>query len=187
MGAGGAGEESQEVLLRFRYEEQDFVHAMRLRVGRELRGRVDYLLAGVVIVLGVFLAYKFAPPWMWHLSLFLFFLTVLAVVVVILASTLVMPRVLFRRDPKNQTELTFEFSDAGVSVRAGDRYAKMKWRTFARCDEDANTYVLYSPETGLTVIPRRVFRNERQEKAFRHLIGQFVPREGAESEEEDDA
>jgi hypothetical protein len=165
---------SDEVLLRFRYEEQDFVHAMRLRIGRELRGRIDFMLGAVVILGGLILAYKLAPEWMWHVALFLVLLTMVGVAGVVLAGYLIMPRILFRSDPKNQTELTFEFSEAGISVRAGDKHASMKWGDYERYDHDAHSYVLYFADKGLTVIPRRAFRNERQESSFRRLIEQFV-------------
>lgn len=163
---------SDDVFLKFDYEERDLADAMRLRMTSGFRGRFDLLLGVVVCVIGAAVARAFAPDWVWRLIAVLLGLAVVVIAALVFAALRVAPRVMFRRS--SSSSMSIDASEEGITITVGQRYATIKWRDCVRMESDARTHIVYHGAKGFLVIPRRAFRNEKQDEAFRSLALRFV-------------
>jgi hypothetical protein len=164
---------SEELLLKFRYEEKDFVDVARLRVATAFRGRLDLAAAGAICALGLVVGYLYAPRWVWQLAALGLGLAAALVATMLYMAVFVAPRILFQRQA-GQLDMSIELSDEGISVVAGKQRGKIKWASCTGLEANARAYLLRHGDKAMLMLPRRVFRSERQEDAFRKLVDRFV-------------
>jgi hypothetical protein len=171
---------SDDLFLKFDYDERDVLHGMRLRLaGRSTRGLVAVGLAAVA----------FAVTWetrvdrAWEVAA-----GVLGLVLgVVLVATLrrappSMARVPLDRpragvpEPEGfrDTTLSLDASATGVVLTVGGRVATLPWSRFASIASDDRTYLLLLEGGGFVVIPRRAFRSPRRDAEFRALFDRFL-------------
>jgi hypothetical protein len=165
---------SDEVFLKFQYEERDFADAMRLRMVSAFRGRFDLAIGAAVCVAGIALSYAFAPAWMWRAAMWFVGVAVVGIVATALVALRVVPRVMFRKNAALQSPTSLDASEEGITLTVGKRFATIKWRDCRRLEADKNAYIVYHGARGAIVVPRRVFRNDRQDESFRSLVTKFA-------------
>ena len=157
--------------LTFRYLESDYVRAARAHHASRLHLRIDACVAVVLVGVG---------SWLWQTpgyhslgvvcvaGFVLFFLMLLAVFVVI-------PPLIFRREPKFRDEYSLAFSPEGIHFRTAHLDSQLQWSLYSRALVDAQSYLLYYGTHQFTIIPKRVFHDSGQQQAFDQLLTQHIP------------
>ncbi len=172
---------SDDVFLKFQYEERDLADAVRLRLASVFRGRLDLPLAAVVCAVGLVLIHEFAPAWMWRLAAWLMGIAAGAIVAILAWALRVVPGATFRKNAELAQPRSVDASEEGITITVGEKFATIKWRNCTRFESDRRLYALYHGEKGVLLVPRRVFRSEAQDRSFQQLLARLVPEDRAEA------
>ena len=157
--------------LSFCYSELDYVRAMRLHYASRLRLKLDAAVAVATALLGIYL-WQSPDSRVWGGALVC--LSVLFVMVLVAAFG-VMPRLVFRREPKFRGEYSLTFSPDGIDFRTAHINSQLQWSLYNRALVDPHSFVLYHGTHSFTVIPKRVFETSEQLAAFEHLVSEKIP------------
>ena len=159
------------VSLSVHYIERDYVQALQAHYASHLRLRIDIVVLVAIVAIGGYL-------WLSDSSRLLgvVLLSIAAMFSLMLAAAFtVIPRLIFRREPKFRDEYVLAFSPEGVHFRTAHIDSRLEWRIYSRVLVGANSYVLYYGSRQFTVIPKRVFQSFEQQQAFEHLLTQHIP------------
>jgi len=162
---------SSAVNISFRYSERDFVRAMRSHYASRLRLWLDIPVIAVTAVGGVYLWQ--APDSRWYGIALVGLSAILTVILV--AAFGVIPRVVFRREPKFRDEYSLTFSPEGIHFRTTHIDSRLQWSLYSKALVDAHSFILYHGSRDVSVVPRRVFQTAEQQKIFEQLLTQNVP------------
>jgi hypothetical protein len=164
--------------LSFRYQERDFVRAMRAHYASRLHLRLDVMM---IIVFALGGAYLWRSPDSHWLGIVVVSASAVFALILFAAFALI-PRLFFRREPKFRDEYSLTFSTTGIHFRTEHIDSELQWSLYTRALVDANSYVLYYGSRSFTVIPKRVFQSVEQQGAFDQLltenVAQVVRRDG---------
>jgi hypothetical protein len=154
------------VHLSFRYQESDYVLALRAHYASQLRLRLDTVATVVLAVTGAYLWQFPSLRWMGWACI------VLAVgfVLMLIAAFTIIPPLAFRREPKFHDEYSLKFSPEGIHFRTAHIDSQLQWNLYSRALIDAHSYILYYGSTQFTVIPKRVFESAEQQQSFEQLL-----------------
>ena len=162
------------VELRFRYDEKEYLAATRLYFWRstELTTRliVAYVLFGAgLLVLNELL--EFILP-LWSVVA----LILLAGVAWFHGYVIDLPRAYFRGDPKFRDEYTLIFTDKDIEFKTENLNSRFAWNFYTGVIENDNFYLLVYGKNihSVSVLPKRAFRDSKQEATFRHLLRRHV-------------
>jgi len=153
--------------LIFRYSETDHVRAMRAHYAEHLRLWLDISAIVVVGMVSIWLWPSFSSKVFLGVSVFF--------VLVLFAAFVVIPPLVFRREPKFRDEYSLTFSPDGIHFHTAHIDSNLAWKLYSRALVDAHSYLLYYGSRTFTVIPKRVFQNTEQQAAFDQLLTQHVP------------
>ena len=92
----------------------------------------------------------------------------------LVAAFMVIPPLIFRREPKFRDDYSLTFSPEGIHFRTALFDSQLQWSMYSRALVDAHSYVLYYGSRQFTVIPKRVFQSAEQQQAFEQLLTQHV-------------
>ncbi|MCA1577958.1 MAG: YcxB family protein [Acidobacteria bacterium] len=162
------------VQLSFKFDEKEYLAATRLYFwhSKELVSSliVLYVLfAGVLIVVNVLI--HFILP-LWSVVAFIF----LVGVAWFHGYVIDVPRRHFRGDPKFRDEYTLIFTDSGVEFKTENIAARIAWSFYTRVIENESFYIMVYGKNihSLSVIPKRAFRDSKQEATFRQMLRRHV-------------
>ena len=157
--------------LSFRYSELDYVRAMRAHYASRLRLKLDATVAVVTALLGVYL-WRSPDSRGWGIGL----VCLSAVFVLVLVAAFgVIPRLVFRREPKFRDEYSLTFSPDGIHFRTAHIDSQLQWSMYSRALIDPYSFVLYHGTHSFSVIPKCVFENTDQQAAFERLVSEKIP------------
>ena len=145
--------------LTFTLTESEFRSVWRrIQLGRRASW-TTFLLAAAIAVFGVVISSAVeiligAALAVW----WFFFLTVL------------LPRRVWRRNPRLRGEQTLTFSDSGVTQTLVHAETKFDWDHWTETTRMGDMYVMRSI-SGITLIPSRAFATTADEERFRELVG----------------
>jgi hypothetical protein len=159
------------ISLTFKYSEHDYVQAMRAHYASRLRLKPDIAIAVASTLSGAYLS-RFPDTRV--LGVGLMCLAVVLVVMLVVAFTVV-PRVVFRREPRFRDEYSLTFSSEGIDFRTLHINSHLEWSVYTRVLVAAHSFVLYHGNNSFTVIPKRVFETTEQLAAFERLIKEKIP------------
>jgi len=159
------------VTLSFRYLQSDIVKAWRAHFASRLRLWLDIPAVVLLAASGIY-SLRF-PGWQWVSLACLVGSGALALILV--AALVIIPSMIFRREPKFRDEYSLTFSPEGIHFSTVHIDSKLSWSMYSRALVDARSYVLYYGSTQFTVIPKRVFQSTEQREAFEELLAQNVP------------
>lgn len=158
--------------LSFRYAENDYARALRAHYASQLRLPLDILV--IIVLIGAGFYFWRSPKLHWlavgGIALALIFATVL-----IVAFT-VIPKLVFRRQPKFREDYSLTFSPEGIHFRTAHIDSQLQWSMYSRALIDAHSYVLYYGSHQFTVIPKRVFQSAEQREVFEELLTHRIPK-----------
>jgi hypothetical protein len=158
--------------LSFRYSESDFVRGMRSHYASHLRLRLDIVMAVVLAAVG---AYFWRSPSSHWFGVILVGASA-AFALILVAAFVIIPPLVFRREPKFRDDYSLTFSEEGIRFRTVHVDSQLQWSLYSRALVDAYSYVLHYGSRSFTVIPKRVFQNAEQQRAFEQLLAQHVPK-----------
>ena len=145
---------------------------MRSHYASFLRPRLDIVMAIGLAVVGAYFWRSPSSHWFGVLSIVAsaFFGLIL------IAAFLIIPPVAFRHQPKFHDEYSLTFSPEGIHFRTDHIDSHLEWSIYSRVVVYAHTYLLYWGSRTFTIIPRRVFQNAEQQRAFEQLLAERIPR-----------
>jgi len=156
--------------LSFRYSERDYVRAMRAHYASRLKLKLDLAIAVGAALLGGYLWLSPDSRW-WGMGL----ICLSAVFVLMLVAAFgVIPRLVFRREPKFHDEYSLTFSPEGIHFRTAHINSQLQWSVYRRALVDGHSFVLYYGNHSFTVIPKRVFETPEQLTAFDRLMSEKI-------------
>ncbi|GJM78715.1 YcxB family protein [Paenibacillus timonensis] len=147
--------------LNYQYSEREFITAMNQNLNLK-RLAFDVVLAVGLLVYGFYLiSINLAVL----LAAFLVALSVLFVFM-ILVRIIVVPRVVFRREPKYREEYELVFQEDEILFTAGGLDSIIKWDFYKSIRETKDfIYLIYS-KNGCSIIPKRAFQNNEEQEIF---------------------
>ena len=158
------------VNLTFRYSELDYVRGLRAHYGSRLRWRLDTAVAVGVGGLGICLLSSTDYYWLGLFNL----VVALFLALVLIAAFIIIPPFAFRREPKFRDEYSLIFSPEGIHFRTVHIDSRLQWNMYSRALIDEYSYVLYYGQNHMTVIPKRVFQDIEQQRAFEQMLDQHI-------------
>lgn len=159
------------VNLSFRYLESDYVRALRAHYASRLRLRLDIV---VILASVAFGAYLWRSPNS-HLYSILVICISAGFTLMLVAAFVVIPSVVFRREPKFRDDYSLTFSPEGIHFRTAHIDSQLQWSMYSQVLVDAHSFMLYYGSRSFTLIPKRVFPTADQREAFEKLLTQNVP------------
>ncbi len=179
-----------DVFLKFDFDERDIVNGMRVRLAGRLRGALLPLVssmaaAGILAAIG--------PPWGRYAAVLL---PAVALAGVALVAIRLAPPVMFRGPPVEKQRgmpppegfrdatMSVDASEDGIAVTLGPRLANLRWEDCVGVQTDPRCYVLHFGRGEFLVVPRRAFRNERRDAAFRDLLASCMRAARGEADDE---
>ncbi|MHB1033842.1 MAG: YcxB family protein [Pirellulales bacterium] len=164
--------ETSTVSLSFRYRESDYVRAVRAHHASPLRQRLDFLLAVVLAIVGAHFWRTADLHWVGVVCV----VASACLAMMMVAACVVVPRWVFRSEPKFHDEYSLTFSSDGVHFRTAHIDSQLQWSLYSRALIDAHSYLLYYGSRQFTLIPKRVFQSTEKEQEFEQLVTQHVLR-----------
>ena len=156
--------------LTFRYLEIDYVRALRAHYATRLRLRLD--LACILVLFGMGIYLWRSPDLHWLAVTFV--ITSVGFALLIVTAFTIVPRRIFRSEPRFRDEYSLTFSEEGIHFRTAHIDSRLQWSIYSSALIDAHSYVLCWGSRQFTVIPKRVFKNAEQQQAFEQLLTQRV-------------
>jgi len=156
--------------LSFRYSEQDYARAVRAHYASRLRLKLDVAVAVGTTLMGAYM-WRSPDSRRWGIGL----ICLSAVLVLMLIAVFgVVPKLLFRRDPKFRDDYSLTFSPDGIQFHTAHIDSQLRWSIYSRALVDDHSFILYYGDHSFTVIPKRVFETAEQLTVFDRLISQKV-------------
>lgn len=156
----------EEIVLTFKYEEDDIVSAIKEHYNTS-HIRLYLFFAFVFATIGV--AVSFLPG--------MFFLGYTLALVMGMCSLYYysvyynVPQKMFERNPDFYGKtVTFRFSDEEIFYFNDHCQSQIDWANYRKVKETPDSYILFQDTDFLTVIPKRVFANQRELLDFRALL-----------------
>ena len=89
-----------------------------------------------------------------------------------------LPRRYFRGDPKFRAEYDLTFTDAGIQFKTTDINSSIAWSLYTNVIENDNSYILIYGKNipSLSIIPKRAFRDRKEEMVFRQMLRRNLDR-----------
>ena len=160
------------VTLTIRYEERDFVRAMRAHFKTFLRLWLDVVAIVTVGGYGIYLVVYSGKHWLGGGMI----AAAAALAFMLAAAFLVIPQWTFRHEPKFRDEYMLTFSDEGIHFRTAHIDSRLDWSIYSRVLVDACSYLLYHGPRQFTIIPKRVFESAGQQGDFERLLAEHISR-----------
>jgi hypothetical protein len=159
----------ETVNLSFRYVEQDYVRALRAHYAARLRLPLDIAVIVGLAVLGIRETQSGSRG---------FGISMLAVsgisAVMLLAAFAVIPKIVFRSQPKFRDDYSLTFSPQGIHFRTANIDSDLQWSLYTSALVDEHSVILYYGSRQFTVVPKRVLQDVSQRQIFEHLLVQNV-------------
>ena len=166
--------DTDKVELRFSHTEKEYMAAVRFYFlhSPELMVRIIVLfvlISAVFVLLNLLLGFVL-PLWS------LFALILLFGIAVFHAYLVDLPRRYFRSDPKFREEYDLTFTDAGIEFKTPHIKSSLAWSLYTRVVENESFYILVYGKNlpSLSILPKRAFRNGKQELALRQMLRRHV-------------
>ncbi len=159
------------IVLSFRYEEIDYVRALRAHYATVLRLRLDLIVCAFSVAAGAYLCTR--PD---HRILGILLLGLVALFVsMLVVAFLVIPRRVFRQEPKFRDDYSLTFTPEGIEFRTAHINSRVEWGFYTHGLIDDYSYILYYGKRQFSVVPKRVFVSAEQRAAFDRLVAERIP------------
>lgn len=160
----------EPIELRFRYEEIDYVRALRAHYRTVLHVSLDVAGIALGLACGAYLATSANMFWPGVGLILLMGLLAL----MILSAFFIIPQVQFRREVRFRDWYELRFSNDGIYFRTLNIKSELRWSLYSRALVDAHSYVLYYGKSTFTVIPKRYFQDPEQLARFDRLVEEKI-------------
>jgi YcxB-like protein len=159
--------------LEFTYTESDYLAATRALFlnSQSIIGRL-IVTTILVLISGVLMSILIGDFWIWGIIA----LVLLFEVAIFYNFLIRIPRQLFRGDAKFRDRFEVTYSEEGLAVKTKQIDSKLAWSLYTKVIESPTFYLLvYGHELRMmTLLPKRAFRSQQQQSAFRELINRKI-------------
>ena len=131
---------------------------------------LDLLVMGVLAIIGI---YALPDPSMHGMGVFCLAVSGLFAVF-LFAVFFVIPRLIFRGQPRFRDEYTLIFTNEDIHFRTQNMDSRLQWSLYTHALVDARSCILYYGKRQFTVIPVRVFENAEKLRAFDQMLSKHV-------------
>lgn len=159
------------VNVSFRYQEGDYVRALRAHYRSRLRLPMDFAVMIILVSVGVHFWRSPNAHWLGVV----FVCVSAAFAIILIAAFTVIPRLIFRSDPKFRDEYLLTFSPEGIHFRTSHIDSHLQWKMYTSALVTAHSYVLYYGSRTFTVIPKKVFASAEEQVSFEEMLIHNVP------------
>ncbi|SFS77289.1 YcxB family protein [Paenibacillus sp. BC26] len=151
--------------INFMYSEREIISAINQNLNlKELIFSV--LIAAALLVYGIFQlmsgSTRIFDVFILLISILFFFIVFVRIIVV--------PRIVFKRQPKFKEEYVLSFNEENIIFNAGDINSTISWDFYKEIKESKEFIFLKYGKELHTIIPKRVFRNKEELNEFKTLI-----------------
>jgi hypothetical protein len=144
---------------------------MRAHYASRLKVKLDIIVALAGALLGFYLWRSPDSRW-WGTGL----LCLSAILLLMLiAAFAVIPRLIFRREPKFRDEYSLTFSPEGIHFLTAQIDSRLQWSMYGRALVDSHSFVFYYGTHSFSIIPKRVFTSSEQLAVFERLVSEKIP------------
>ena len=161
------------VTLTFRHTEEEYLAAARLYFWHSKELLIRLIIGCVLLAIGLLLLTKLIVPLpLWFLVPLLF----LVGMALYHGYLIDLPRRVFRGDPKFREEYNLIYSDAGVTLKTQNINSSLNWNFYTSVVENDKFYLLIYGNNlpSFSIVPKRAFRNNNDEMAFREMLRRHV-------------
>ncbi|MCM3626246.1 YcxB family protein [Paenibacillus glycanilyticus] len=156
--------------LNFKYSEREFIRGMNQSNGDSKRLLVDFIITLALLGFGIYLYVNGSN------GLLVAFLIVISIVsmFIMFARLIIVPRVIFRKEPKYKEEYELEFLEEEIRFTAGALKSSIPWSFYKKIKETKEFIYLVYSKRGFAIIPKRVFDTPEGMKNFLSLISSKI-------------
>ncbi|MGG1516928.1 YcxB family protein [Paenibacillus oryzisoli] len=151
--------------ITYKYSEREFTTAMN-QIHNFKRVIFDIVVAVALLVYGLY-SLKTDTN-----QLFAAFIVVISILFffIIFTRMVVVPRVVFRREPKYKEEYILTFNEDEILFSAGSLKSTIQWDYYKRIKETKDFIYLIYGTRSYSIIPKRAFQNNEEKNEFIKLI-----------------
>jgi hypothetical protein len=160
-----------EINLLFRYDEIDYVRAVRAHYSHHLQVRLDIILAIVLAAGGIYLLQTSR-----HTLGFACLGGAILLGLLMFAAFFVIPPLNFRREPKFREDYSLTFSQDGIHFQTEHIDSELQWSLYSKALIDRNSYLLYYGTRQFTIIPKKAFHGIDEQFRFEQMLAQHIPK-----------
>ncbi|MDQ6418004.1 YcxB family protein [Paenibacillus sp. LHD-117] len=152
--------------LSFKYSEREFVRAMNQANGDSKRLIVDFIIAIALLFYGLYLYINGSN------EIFYSFIIVISIIFIFIlfARMLIVPKLVFRKEPKYKEEYNLELNDENILFSAGALKSTIQWDFYKEIKETKDFIYLKYSKRGFAIIPKRVFNSSTELEMFKQKI-----------------
>ena len=145
--------------VRFKYREGEFIRGVRQSLNSRKRLFWDFIWFSLILAYGVFLLVD---------GRYLFAGMVLIMIPIVYGSSLlwshlVFPKSIYKKDPSLKEEHSVTFLENEVIYQSGEQVYSYTWDRYSGFKESRDYIFLYIFNKTLTVIPKRIFANPKDQ------------------------
>lgn len=166
--------DTNKVELRYILSEKEYMSAVRYYFLRSTQMLPRIIIFYVLICAGFLLLNVLLDS---ILSLWFIVALIFLIGVSLFHAYLVdLPRRYFRSDPKFRSEYHLMFTDAGIKFKTPDIDSSIAWSLYTGVVENESFYFLVYGKNlpSLSILPKRAFRDNKEETAFRQMLRRHV-------------
>lgn len=161
---------SNEIILQFRYSETEYVEAAKFYIHK--RFHTKFSMAVALIVFSIGLAWRASGGDVVFGAVFI----VLGAILFLLNcyTYFTLPQRWYKVNPLLREEYYLQFSDEGIVFRTKDAESTLKWGFYKDVWETDQFYFLLYGKDAFSLIPKRAFAEQEQERAFKRMLHKHV-------------
>ena len=168
----------EPISVHFKLSEQEYMAGARLLTSADAAAKARAAASITLYAVGVlFLLLAFDAALM--PSLLAGTSVLVTLIFALHRARLRLTRRCFRGDHRLRHGLTLTFTDDYVQLQGPEYDSKQGWKLYTDVREGRDSYVLvYGKDIRMmTIVPKRAFKNEQQERAFRGLLARHFDRQ----------
>jgi hypothetical protein len=161
---------SNIVDLQYRYSEEEYVAAIKYYLDKKYHTRFNIAIALLVTGAGVAFMFLDAGSILGYVFTFLG-----AILLLVYCRTYFsVPFQWYRQNPMWREESQLQFSDEEIVFRTKDVESKLNWSLYREVWETDRFYFLVYGKDLFSLIPKRVFADERQQRLFKQMLDRHI-------------
>ncbi|MUK90753.1 hypothetical protein GMD78_20565 [Ornithinibacillus sp. L9] len=149
-------------ILRFQYSETEFIKAYRELFTSNKKWIVDLLISVGLMAIALYLIFTDEVTILNTLALII---AILYFIILIL-KLYIIPLLVFRRTPKYRDTYTLAFTDEQIKFVTEGNQSDIRWDYYNTLKETGGFIFLYYGKDLFTIIPKRVFKDEKEISSF---------------------
>jgi hypothetical protein len=157
---------SEQIAISFTYSRAEYIRAMRHHYRNILRVRLDVAIAAILIGTCSGLVYLQGVS---AIGLFGIF-TGITLLSIIVYAWFILPRLIYKSQPKLKQPYELIFSDTGILFRTAGIDSRLDWSIYRKWTADNECYILYYGKRFVSVIPRRAFPDDSVDHIFHEML-----------------